>query len=940
MWPGLWTPLQAEPMEPWYAICDMAYPEQAPAWARRLSGFIHRHARAVLVFSFVFAVLSTAAASQLRIDQDLRRLLPKTFPSVERLDRLEARAGQQADLFVTIRSPSREANVAFGEAVAEAFEQNPSLRHVSFRRDLTFFDEHALLYASLADLLDLRRRVIARVREEVRKEAFGDFDTDDEPEYGPNDATDSLGFEPDEMRERYSVSEASQEYMEADEGRVMVVRMRPNRSATDIEFSKALTSEVEAKIEALDPHGFHHELSVELNGSYVQNQKRIRNVHSEVRAGSVAAVVALLLTLALYFRSARAVLLIMLPLLIAVTGALAFGWLAFGVLNIVSAFIFAVLLGLGIDFGIHVLARLRQEQSRGLDSEQALAVTLATSGKTTAAGAISTALAFAALSIADFQGFAQFGQLAAVGVVLSMVGVIFLLPATLLMLERVWPWRPPPPPTKTAADLGRFGRVLSVVALLVAVVGTGTAGWAALNLGQLDYLHDLKKLGPVRPKPTGPPRAGYRDAVGKAQTVDPAIVLVDTTQQAIEIQRQLEALRMMTDEEVEAFDPSNPPSRAMPEPPATLERMVADVEEGDDPLENEWDDEAWDEQDADLEDPRFLALEAQAVSQAVMSPKSASLLGHYDQERLEYMKWRLVQVWSAHAFVPRMQAEKLEVIADIRARIDAKRASLSGKTKTQVEEWYPYLSVSKPVTVDELPAWVKDQFEDADGDVSKFVVLATKDSKADLSVCRGNYAAFGTIRTSDGDIDVAASFFVIPEIFDAIDADGPKVMTAAVAVMILTALVLLRSVWGALGVAVTVGFSLLWLAAVFLGLGWKLNFFNIIVLPMLLGMGQDDALHLVERYREEVATTGKSNLGRVLREAGGAVFVTTLTTVLGFAGILFANHRGLESMAWAAVLGMAMALVASVVILPLLLQIGLRVRRRTSGSAGADTADP
>ncbi len=919
----------------WYPIEGMENLEPAPAWARRLSGLIHRHAGAILWLGLVFAVLSAVGASQLRIDQELRRLLPETSPSVERLDRLDARAGQQADLFVTIRSPSREANIAFGSALARALEDSPRLRHVSFRRDLRFFDEHALLYASLADLLDLRRRVIARVRDEVRKRAFGDFSDAGEPEDGP----ESLGFDLDAMRARAGVTEASKEYMEADEGRVMVLRMRPTRPATDLAFAQALSSEVESTIEQLGPAVFHHALFVELDGAYVQHQARIRRVQDEVRAGSVAAVLALVLTLALYFRSARAVVLVLLPLLTAVTGALAFGWLAFGVLNIVSAFIFAVLLGLGIDFGIHVLARIRQERSRGLRSEVALAVTLATTGKTTVAGAVSTALAFAALCIADFQGFAQFGQLAAVGVALSMLGVLFLLPAACIMLERVWPWTPAPPPPP-AQGLGRFARALFGLAVLVAVFGTGVAGWAALHLDQLEYLPDLKQLGPVHAQPQGPARAGYRDAVGRARTLDPAIALVETTAQAVAIQRQLEALRMMTDPEIEAFDPGSPPTRAMPEAPQTLEDKLEASERAQGVLEDDADDQDWEDEDRDLDDPRFRALEAMAVAQAVMSPETASLLGQYDQARLKSMKERLIQVWSVHAFVPRMQAEKLEVIEDIRARLETKRASLSAKTRAQLDAWSPYLSVSSPVVIDELPAWVRNEFEDADGDVSKFVVLATRGSKADLRVCRGNYAAFGTMRTGDGDVEVAANFFVIPEIFDAIDADGPKVMAAAFAVMVLTALVLLRSVWAALGVVVTVGFSLLWLAAVFIALGWTLNLFNIIVIPMLLGMGQDDALHLVERVREELARTGRSNLARVLREAGGAICVTTLTTMLGFAGILFANHRGLESMAWTAVLGMGMALVASVVILPLLLQLGLAVGPRSSRFRGAGPADP
>ncbi len=915
----------------------MVEQQQVPAWAHGLSSFIHRRFRLVIAVAVVFAVLSTLAATRLRIDQELRRLLPSTFPSVTRLDRLQARAGQQSDLYVTIRSPSREANVAFGEAVVEALQGRDDLRYVVFRRDLSYFDEHALLYASLGDLLDLRRRVIAKIREEVGKQAFGDFsDGDTTPTAGGKEDADALGFDPDEMRDRYGVSEASQEYMEADEGRLMVVKMRPTQPATDLEFAEALTEDVRRVTEALEPASFHHEMAIELNGSYVQHQERLKSVQSEVWGGSIAAMLALLVTLGIYFRSPRGVALVMVPLLISVVGALAFGWLAFGVLNLVSAFIFAVLLGLGIDFGIHVLARLRQERGRGLSSQDALAVCLATSGKTTAAGAASTALAFAALTIADFQGFAQFGQVAAVGVVLSVLGAVVLMPALFVALDRVRPWRPPAPPS-TAAGLGSHARLLSALAVLLVVIGTAVAVWGGLHLGDLVYEHDLKKLGPVRPKSDGPARAGYRDAVGKAQTVDPAVVLVDTPAQALEVQRQLDALLAMTPEELAAFDPAAPPARAMPQPPETLEgRIDALEEEGDDQDADDeddeddegWDDEGWDDEDEDLDDPVFTALEALAVSAAVMSPQTAALLGEYEPERLAIMRARLAKVWSVHAFVPRQQSEKLKVIADIRARLDAKKASMSAKSKAQIDQWYPYLAVSGPVEIEALPGWVTGQFEDTSGDASRFVIVATKGSKADIQNSREIYSAYASLHTGTGEVDLAADFFVIPEIFDAIDADGPKVMALSVAVMLLTAFVLLRNVWGMLGVAITVGFSLMWLAALFVGLGWKLNFFNIIVLPLLLGMGQDDALHLVERHREEVERTGKGNLGRVLREAGGAIFITTLTTVWGFSGILFANHRGLESMAWAAVLGMVLALVASVVILPFLLQIGLALGRR------------
>jgi uncharacterized protein len=142
------------------------------------------------------------------------------------------------------------------------------------------------------------------------------------------------------------------------------------------------------------------------------------------------------------------------------------------------------------------------------------------------------------------------------------------------------------------------------------------------------------------------------------------------------------------------------------------------------------------------------------------------------------------------------------------------------------------------------------------------------------------------------------------------------VMGLAAAILLGAVFVLLRRIAGVIAVVITIAFALLWLAGIAHVLGWKLNFFNIIVMPLLLGMGEDDALHITERHYEE-----RGKLGRVLREAGGAIFMTTLTTVWGFSGILFANHRGLESMAWTAVVGMTLCLLAAVVILPVILAL-------------------
>lgn len=934
--------------------------ERGAAW---LAKGIVRRAGTILMVTAVLVVLAAMLASKLRIDQELRRLLPTDFPSVTRLDALSARIGHQSDLYVTIRSPSREANIAYGEALAGELATRDDVRFVQFRRDLGFFEDRALLYANLADVVDLRRKVIHRIRQDVRKRAYGDFggDAAASGSAAPDGEASaaSLGVDVDAMRETYGVRETSSEFMEADEGRLMVVKIRPLRPSTDVAFARRLSEEVLASAQALEPTAFHPEMVLGLEGAYVQHSGRVKGLQQEVVGGSLSAALALLLTLAVYFRSVRAVVVVFVPLLGSIVGALAYAWLRFDVLNLVSAFIFAVLLGLGIDHGIHVLSRYRQERMQGLEGEAAWARTLATSGWATVAGSISTAAAFASLMIADFQGFAQFGQVAAVGVVLSVVAALVVMPSFLVVLDRVRPWRPPSRPAEAShRPLGRSVRVLAIGLTCVGLVAAGLSAW---RLPELTFEHDLQQLGPRRdaePK-TGRP-ANYRDAVGHSQTVDPIMALTERWDQVEDIQAQLSALGAMTPEEVAAFDPKSPPTRPLPPPPIDpLDDVDADeidadnvdadnVDAGnvdggtdidaDEDLDPEDDaDDAVDTDpevdsddfadddfgDEDLDDPRFVAIERLAVREAVMSDETAQLLGTYGVERLVTMKDRLNESWSLAAFVPRHQDAKLEVIRDIRRRIQDKHGMLSPSTRAEVDSWIHYLDVDAPVSVDDLPMWVRAQFQTAEPGSGGVIVISTRGSKADIHNARRIYDAFGDLRSRDGSVPTAAELYVIPEIFDTILRDGPVVVTLSLAIMVSAAWILLRRVGAALAVAVTLGLALLWLGGWMVAWGWKLNFFNIIVLPLLLGMGEDDALHLAEREVEE-----RGDWRRVLRGAGGPIVMTTLTTVWGFSGILFANHRGLESMAWVAVTGMTFALLASVICLPVLIEGARWVRRR------------
>ena len=886
----------------------------------RLAGLIARRPGLIVVIALLIGALAFQGARRLAINQELRAMLPDHASSVVRLDAASARLGNQSDLYVSIRSPSRAANIAFGEKIAATLSARDDIRYVLFHRDPTFFKDHALLYAKLGDLLEIRARVIEKIQAQIRREmsAFGD-DEPDEPDE-PADAGADIDLDEKELRRRYHLEDEPPEYFEADDGRLVVVRARPTRPNTDISYARGLFADVQASIDRTDPAAHHPEMQVEINGSYAFHTRLASELERDIINGSLAAFALLLLVVAAYFRGLRAVPLVLTPLLISAFTALAFATWMYGYLNLVSAFIFAVQLGLGIDFGTHMLSRYRDELARGLPHRAAIATAITTTGVSTAGGALSTAFSFLLLVLAEFRGFTQFGLVAFVGILVAYIAAIVVLPALVLLFDRVWPWkvRSKPPAGSFARADARATPTLAFVAL-AGCLGLGLAG--AATLPALGFEYDLNKLGvPSTATPEQKARsAQFRGAVGKIQANDPTIALTDDLEQTRELHRQLQAIHELRHDEIAAITglpPLTPDPTPAPTKPAEPAPRPADGEPEDE------DDEAF---EAEPDDPRFVALARLAEAHALVAPETRAALAGYGPERLREMDDLLASVLSIYSFVPELQAEKLLVIRDIRERIEKKRGALSASDAEKLKTWERYLQVDRPVTVEDLPAWVRVQFTDMEGQLGRFVAFWHNGETADYVQARRIRASFDTLETTAGPVPAVANYYVIPEIVETIKGDGPLVMSAVFGVLLLTAFLMFRNVVHTLLVFVTVGLALLWLAGLFALLDWKLNLFNLIALPLLVGMGQDDSLHIIHRYREE----GPGSLRFVLRETGGAVFLTTLTTVIGFSSMLFVQHQGLRSLGYTACIGMTLCLVSSVTVVPAVLRVveWLRARR-------------
>ncbi len=859
-----------------------------------LTRFSLTHPWPVLGGALVLTLLSAWAASNLRLDTDLKSLLPPATPSVTRLEDLAARIGGQSDLIVEIRSPDPEANKRFGAGIATYLEARPDMRFTIFRRDKEVLERSVLLFLAPDKLEDLRERVKERIRREVRKQldveeggagTDEEADDDDDPFAKPKKKAvakaggepaaeagawtdDDLTLNKDKLRERFKDVDIP-EYFSADEGRVLVVKARPAFSTTEVQQTRAMIADVRAEIQRLGPATFHPRMEVSLEGLYADMTGQVNTMKNDVLGSTAICMAILLVVIVAYFRRARPLLYIFVPLVMSTLWSLGVAWWAFGGLNLVSAFIFAILLGLGIDFGIHVVARFREEVAAGLDWRDAYLRTVATTGVSVYTGATTTAVVFFLLAVAHFEGFRQFGIIAGSGVSFSLLAIFTITPALLALVEARRPWNPRWKAGHLAEGSLRPGFTWTLV-LLVVGMGTGYAAYSAWHLPDVGFEYDFGRLGPrSRVDPERQKRVDFREAVGRVTTGAPAVIMAESPADAEALYRDL---------------------ARFPEAPPGLDgtRHAASVD--------------------DLPDPKL-----------------RELVGRFDLETVDTLGMFLSKTLSLYSFVPEGQAEKLEILKDIRRRLEQKRGLFKGKDLEDLDEFLAHVA-TEPLSVDKLPEWIRAQFRTLDGREGTFVILYTRGSKDSYVNARRLKDALFDLKLGDGrTLPTAANFFVLADVVDTVIADAPPVLAISFLVILaLVALQLRRPLDVAL-VMLPLAFALLWMAGYLYQANAKLNFYNMILFPLLIGMGVDASVHVVARYREE----GPGSLFGILRETGGATFMCALTTAIGFGGVYYADHQGLNSLGTLGIVGIFLAFAASLGLVPAFLWLLERARARS-----------
>jgi len=161
---------------------------------------------------------------------------------------------------------------------------------------------------------------------------------------------------------------------------------------------------------------------------------------------------------------------------------------------------------------------------------------------------------------------------------------------------------------------------------------------------------------------------------------------------------------------------------------------------------------------------------------------------------------------------------------------------------------------------------------------------------------------------------------VYRRLIDLFSEDGKFATGLSLIVIFLIILLDFRKPRKALLAIVPLVVGSLWMLGIMEISGLYLTMLNAMAVPMIIGIGVDDGIHIIHRYQLE----GRKEHYTVFSSTGRAILLTSLTTMLGFGSLTFATYRGLGSMGIALFIGVGTCFLATVLIIPAVMGWGIK----------------
>jgi predicted RND superfamily exporter protein len=379
-----------------------------------------KHRWVGLAIAIFVAALGLSRGMNLPIRLSLADLLPENRESVQDLETVSKEVGGVGYLIVLLgplEKPESELT-----KVAQLIKKHPEIRYTYHEREEYSLRDKALYLMSSNDfeeVLDSGKVILNN-----GKRGLIDLGLETEKDRAQN-------LRRAKARLKKLGDGGKDRYFRSQDGRYAMILAKPSFDSEDLGRSRKLVDETHKLLD----EGLAGKVPYQLVGRYVDKVNDTKQIERDIGFTSWISLGGVAFILIFGLGAFRASGLTVLAVSVAMAWTLGAAHLLVGQINILTGFLLAILGGMGVEYGVHLIRRFQQEISAGHSHGKAMERAYLQMGRALGSAAITSSAAFLILSFSDFRGFSELGKIAGVGILSIYLVYILLFPVMGLFLR-------------------------------------------------------------------------------------------------------------------------------------------------------------------------------------------------------------------------------------------------------------------------------------------------------------------------------------------------------------------------------------------------------------------------------------------------------------------------------------------------------------------------
>ena len=877
-----------------------------------------------LLIALGITLIMGIGASRLKLEMTFYSMMPKGSQQVRDMKRIIENFPAASSIVVVLEAKEKDDRAQAEIAVKKAVdilsrellksEFSEYIIRVQGKLDTDFFKEHGLMLSKAEDIERVRRMysninlvpLFSHLNDDFEREYSGDeekLSDDEELAIAQFEGLEQIlkVMESSAASERISAEAASASierflfgspYYLSRDSTMALLFIQPTFTINDFMLYAEIIPLMEKMIkERTETLG----VSAGLTGMLVVGKDEMVTSEQGLALSMLIAVMLILLLMILSFRMYSVPFISGIPLFVGIMWTMGLAGFTIKRLNIMTAMYMVVLLGLGIDYAIHLLTSFMQERDDGNDFTTSVGNSLKKSGAGIFTGALTTAVAFFMLVIARSNVVRELGVVAGFGILSELVAMIIMVPALLgfrnhrlvkkgksesKLLEKFTPG------FGIISSLGTKikGRPALFVFLMLA------AGiLLATQAGKVDVEGNMMKM-----EAKGLESIELQDRMVEEFGMAPDVMSITMTD--LDKMRPLgkRIKKLASVKAVESLIPYYPSVKEQFVRAGLVEKFKGEIA----PQSPE-----------DSVDTGLLIEEIYRLEDNLLEMSDLAFMAGMDR------MFHKLNILTGRNEEGQKVAET--VIDRLIAAIEENPESAEGLAYFQrafvpsFKEKLINMANTEQIIPDMIPPFILDSFRSRDGKDYLMNVIPTQ-NPWDEEYRKVFTGQLETITDKATGMVLAAN-----QMLEIVNQDGIKAAIAALIAIFILLIIDFRNIKLSLVTLLPLLLAFLSLFGIMAITGIKFDFVNIIAVPLLIGIGIDDVVHFNHRYLLE----GKGNMDRVVAKIGRAVLLTTITTIIGFGSFIPSIMRAMRSTGIVLSIAMALAFLYSILLHPAVLII-------------------